>query len=336
MHPSAQLPLVLGGRGGEIQRRGQNPRQVQGIQFPAECLRLDKRCSDDGKGVRGSPALRAVGSLNQAGSGIEQGRFKPGNAHAGHDPGPAPVPESHFPVQSPAGHHLQVAVQPFFPVDHPGHFPAGQAIAHRKGVPAHKAVDFRLQDAALHPVSQGIGSVQHHQPLSCPGAVLQAVAKGGQEGIVPASHIRHIVHQGIKPGKQLLRQPLAVLGVQAAHRQTAEGVHLVGEQGSRRLVPPDTVLRRQQQAQIAHLSQDLNGGAVIPCPSRRSGQQGHPPQEQFRHLIQSVRAEQYHGHYLLDNPVKTGYSFKKTGKGNPRWNIRCKNSGLSPPGWWWG
>ena len=185
---------------------------------------------------------------------------------------------------------MQVAAAVQLPIHHLRQLAAGQAVADGDLVAAHKADDLRPHNAALHPVPQGIGPVQHHQALPGGGTVLNAVAQGGQKGVVPAAHVCNVVDQGVKKGQGLPGQPLGVLGVKAADGQAAALVDFIGKQGPGGLVPPDTVLRGQQKLQIAALLQHVYCGHVSAGAAGGAGEQGHPPGEQvfkFRNAVSS-------------------------------------------------
>ena len=122
---------------------------------------------------------------------------------------------------------------------------------------------------------QGIGPVQHHQPLSGGGAVLYAVTQGGEKGIIPAAHVGNVINQGVKFVQCLPGQPFGRFGIQTAHRQAAFPVDLILEQRSRGLVSPDAMLRSQQQPQITAALQHLHGGTVVRGAAGGAGQQGH-------------------------------------------------------------
>jgi len=186
---------------------------------------------------------------------------------------------------------MQVAAAVQLPVHHLRQLAAGQAVADGHFVAAHKADDIRPHNAALHPVAQGIGPVQHHQALPCGGTVLNAVAQGGQKGVVPAAHVCNVVDQGVKKGQGFPGQPLGVLGVKAADGQTAALVELVGEESPGGLVSPDAVLRGQQQPQIAALLQNIKGGFVPAGAPGRAGQQSHAPRKKLLKFRDAVGAE---------------------------------------------
>ena len=79
VNAAAQGALVLGGRGAEIHRRGFHARTAQSVEGSRKSLCLDERRADDGEGVGGPAAFGAVGSLDQAGAGVQQRRFVAGD-----------------------------------------------------------------------------------------------------------------------------------------------------------------------------------------------------------------------------------------------------------------
>jgi len=192
--------------------------------------------------------------------------------------------------QAAARDNLQVAAAVQFLIHHHCQLAAGQTVAHGHLVAPHKAHDFRLQQAALHPVAQGIGAIQHHQPLPGSSAILDAIAQRGEEGIVPASHIRHIIHQRVKQRQRLLGQPLGGFGIKAADSQAAFPVDFILKQRPRRLVSPHAMLRCQQQLQIAAFFQYIDGGAIVAGAPRGSGEQCHPSLKNIPVFLRPVSA----------------------------------------------
>ena len=165
---------------------------------------------------------------------------------------------------------------------------------------ANETAAFHVQQAALHPVAQGIGPVQHHQPLARGGAVGDAVPEGGDEGIVAAAYVGNVVDQSIEPVQIGLGKPLGFLGIEAADGETAFGVDLVFKKSAGGFVAPDTMLRRQQKLQIAAFLQNRNGGAVVPGTAGGTGEQGHTAGEQMGKFPYTICAKQNHWDYLLD------------------------------------
>ena len=135
-------------------------------------------------------------------------------------------------------------------VHHLSQLSAGQTVAHGNGIAAHKAGNLLLEQSALHPVTQGIGAVQYHQPLSGGSAVGNAAVKRGDEGIVAAAHVGDVIHQSVEPFQERRGQPLGFFCVEAAHRQTAFRVDFVGKESAGGLVPPNAVLRGKEQLQV--------------------------------------------------------------------------------------
>ncbi len=281
MQAAAGLSLMLGGGGDKVHGRAHHAGQGQRVESIAEAVGVHPRRAHDGKGVGGAPALAPGGALKQTGAGIEQRRLEPGDGQTGHHPQPPPVPEGHLPGQAPAGDDVQVAVQLLLGVDHAGELAAGQAVALGHGPAAHKAAVVLPQQSTLYRAAQGVAPVQHHQPLVRPGAVGHDIFQGGNEGIVPAAHILNVIYQRVEPLQRRRGQALAALAVQAHHGQTGGDVHTVLKQLAGALVSPDAVLGRQQQPQITHLPQPVDGAAVVRRPAGGGGDQCHPPGKQL-------------------------------------------------------
>ena len=282
---------MLGCGRGEVNRCGLHAGAVQGVEGFAEFLCPDEGGANDAEGVPGAAAFGTICALNQAGAGVQQGGFVSGNAHARHDPAMAPVPEGHIPGKTGAGDDVQVAAAAQLLVHHDRQLTAGQAVAHRHFVAAYKADGLLPHQATLYPVSQGVWPIQNHQTLPGGRAVLNAVAQGGQEGVVPASYVRHVIDQGVEKRKGLLRQPLGISGVQTADRQTAFLVNFVRKQSTGGFIAPDAVLRGQQQPQIAALLQNIKGGFVPAGAPGRAGQQSHAARKKLLKFRDAVGAE---------------------------------------------
>ena len=279
---------MLGGRGAEIHRCGFHARTAQSVEGSRKSLCLDEGRADDGEGVGGPAAFGAVGSLDQAGAGVQQRRFVAGDVRAGHYPIMLPVPEGHIPGQTGAGNDVQVAFAAQLLVHHHRQLAAGQAVAYRDRVATHKAGSFLPQKTALHPVAQRIGTIQHHQPLPSGSAVLHAVAQGGEEGVIPAAYVGNVVDQRIEQRQGIGGQTFGLLCIQTADSQAGIFVHLVGEHRPGGLVAANTVFRRQQKPQVTAAFQRVKSGFIAAGTPGRAGEQCRAPNKEmgiFRHAV---------------------------------------------------
>jgi hypothetical protein len=171
-----------------------------------------------------------LGTLEEHGAGEAARHIEAGGIGAGVDPGSL--------VQGPAesrpfihlvaghGHDFQFDIQA-----QPRHQPAcqfaeGESMAHDERRGADEALPARLQNRSLDGPTGGIGPVQYPDRLAGPGAGLQQVGQGGDEGVNAGADVLK-VHQQDVEGLQHGGGRPAHLAIEAEDRDAVDRVTIV-------------------------------------------------------------------------------------------------------------
>ena len=244
MNALTGLACIYGRGRRKVDRRKQYARKPSLIHILCEPVRLHIRRPDYFKGRRRPPPLREIGALKQAGSRIQQSRFKSGQPHTWHDPYISGLRKEHTSVPSCNGYNRKRKRIPLLPADHARQFSHGKTIPHAQRICSDKTLIAFLQNISFHQTSQRIYSVQNNQ-LHLPSfAFLTGIIHRGDKRIVPRAHILNIIDQGIDSFQHLLRKTFGILPVKAVHHNTGIRILTGIYHTARRHISSHSVLRR--------------------------------------------------------------------------------------------
>ncbi len=274
LHAPAKQARVLLRHRLEEQGAEAHAGQLLGLQGLGEGPGVEPGCAHELERPRGAAAFGEVGALDEAAAGIDESGVDGGHVGRGLHPGQAGIFERHLPFPAPHADDLHLHVEPTLFAEEQGQLADGEAVAHGKRVQAHEGGEGGFEEVALHRhPPEGVRAVEHHDLLALPGAGLEDVEHGVDEGVVARAHVLQVHDHRVETGERP-RRGGARASVEAVHGEAGAVVAAVVHLHQVLRVRPDAVLGAEEGGELEAAGGQEGEGGVDEVGAHR-GRIGH-------------------------------------------------------------